>query len=118
MRYDELESILLSYKEASLSFPFDDVTPVFKVAKKMFALVGITSETLSINLKCDPNDAVILRSQFKAIRPGYHMNKDHWNTVTLDGSIDVNLVRKLIDESYVLVIRSMSLREQKRLGIV
>jgi len=85
-------------------------------------LVRITLTTykwnpLGINLKCDPDDAQILRSQFEAITPGYHMNKDHWNTVILDGSLDPRLVRKLIEDSYLLVVRKMSKNEQKRLGV-
>ena len=117
MKYEKLKETLLSYPDSSLSFPFDEITPVFKVAKKMSALIGTTGGSLSINLKCDPEDALILRSQFDAIHPGYHMNKDHWNTVNLDGSIDTNILKKLIDDSYILVVRTMSLREQKRLGV-
>lgn len=118
MKYAELEAILLGFNDTSLSFPFDDKTAVFKVAKKMYALVGLEWNPLGINLKCDPDDAHILRSQFDAIIPGYHMNKDHWNTVILDGSLDADLVKKLIEDSYVLVVNSMSKKEQKRLGVV
>lgn len=117
MNYDDLEKVLLSFRDTSLSFPFDDVTPVFKVVNKMFALVSINSTPLSINLKCDPDDALILRSQFPAIKPGYHMNKDHWNTVILDGSIDKHLLVILIEDSYRLVVQTMSKREQQRLGL-
>lgn len=117
MNYDEIKAILLSFKGSSLSFPFDDTTPVFKVRKKMFALVGNKNETFQLNLKCDPDDALILRSQFEAILPGYHMNKDHWNTVILDGSIPHDLLLKLIDDSYSLVVKTMSKKEQQGLGI-
>ncbi len=116
MKYAELETLLLSYMDASLDFPFDDKTAVFKVAKKMFALIGLEGKPLSINLKCDPEDAQVLRLQFDAIIPGYHMNKEHWNTVILDGSLDPHLVKKLIEDSYILVVKGMSKKEQKRLG--
>ena len=115
MTYSELESILLSYSGTTLTFPFDDKTPVFKVSGKMFALIGFNKEVLSINLKCDPDDAIILRSQFNAITPGYHMNKDHWNTVLLDDSIDRDLLLKLIDDSYGLVVGSLSKTDQAKL---
>ena len=118
MKYEELEAFLLAFNEASLNFPFDDKTAVFKVLKKMFALVSLDANLLSINLKCDPADAQILRSHFKSIIPGYHMNKDHWNTVILDGSLDPDLVKKLIEDSYILVIKGMSKKEQARLGII
>jgi len=118
MKYPELKTILLSYKDASLDFPFDDKTAVFKVAKKMFALIGLEGDPLSINLKCDPQDAQILRSQFDAILPGYHMNKEHWNTVILDGRLEGDLVKKLIYDSYILVVKGMSKKEQKRLGVL
>ncbi len=116
MNYPELEKILLQFDEARLSFPFDNKTAVFKVSNKMFALVSINKEPLSINLKCDPEDALILRAQFYSVTPGYHMNKEHWNTVCLDGSIDPNLLLKLIDDSYRLVIKTLNKEEQKRLG--
>ena len=118
MVYAELEQLLLGFNDASLSFPFDEKTAVFKVTKKMFALVGLEWNPLAINLKCDPDDAQILRSQFKAITPWYHMNKDHWNTVILDGSLPLDLEKKLIEDSYVLVVKSMRKKEQKRLGVV
>ncbi|MCF7826808.1 MAG: MmcQ/YjbR family DNA-binding protein [Candidatus Marinimicrobia bacterium] len=117
MIYTELESILLAYPDAWLSFPFDKTTAVFKVSKKMFALVDMEGTPLSINLKCNPNDAQILRSQFAAIIPGYHMNKDHWNTVILNGSLDPDLVKELIENSYLLVVKSMSKKEQHRLDV-
>ena len=117
MTYEELEVILLRYKDATLTFPFDEKTAVYKVAQKMFALVGLDWKPLGINLKCDPGDAQVLRSQFEAITPGYHMNKDHWNTVLLDGSLDTDLVGKLIEDSYILVVKSLSNKEQRRLGV-
>jgi predicted DNA-binding protein (MmcQ/YjbR family) len=118
MTYVEIEAILLSYKDSSLSFPFDDKTAVFKVVKKMFALVSLDTNPLTINLKCDPEDAQLLRSQFDAVIPGYHMNKEHWNTVILDGSLEADFVKKLIEDSYVLVVKSMSKKEQNRLGVL
>ncbi|NQV41825.1 MAG: MmcQ/YjbR family DNA-binding protein [Candidatus Marinimicrobia bacterium] len=118
MKYAELEEILLGFSDSTLSFPFDEKTAVFKVAKKMFALVGLEWDPLGINLKCDPDDAQILRSQFDAIIPGYHMSKDHWNTVILDGSLEPDLVKKLIEDSYILVVKSMSKKEQIRLGVI
>jgi len=118
MNYADLETILLDYKEASLSFPFDEETAVFKVAKKMFALVSLKRKPLGVNLKCEPNDAQVLRTQFTAIIPGYHMNKEHWNTVILDDTLATDLVKKLIDDSYILVVKTMSKKEQKRLGVI
>lgn len=71
---------------------------------------------LTLNLKCDPDDAQVLRSQFEAITPGYHMNKEHWNTVLIDGSLDNGLIRKLIEDSYRLVISTLSLKRQLELN--
>jgi predicted DNA-binding protein (MmcQ/YjbR family) len=116
MNFKDLETLLLKFPETTLSFPFDDKTPVFKVAHKMFALIAIDRTPLTINLKCDPEDALILRSQFSAIKPGYHMNKEHWNTVTLDESLEPALVVKLIHDSYGLVVKTLSKKEQQRLG--
>lgn len=84
-------------------FPFDEETLVLKVMGKMFALSNI-NEFNSINLKCDPENALELREKFQAVQPGYHMNKKHWNTVLIDGSIPDTLLRQWIDESYQLVV--------------
>ncbi len=73
----------------------------------MFALVGLELKPLAITLKCDPDDALFLRSQFEEITPGYHMNKDHWNTIILDGSMAPDLVRMLIENSYLLVVKNL-----------
>lgn len=115
MDFKKLEQVLLSYPGTEKCFPFDDTTAVFKVLGKMFGLVGLDGEPLSINLKCDPQDALILRSQFKAIKPGYHMNKDHWNTILLDGTLAEDLVRKLIDDSYQLVVNKLSKKARETL---
>ena len=115
MNQDEIKTILLGYPATELCFPFDETTAVFKVKNKMFALYGINNDPLTMNLKCDPEDAQLLRSQFPAIQPGYHMNKEHWNTVTVDGSLSDDLIRKLIDDSFHLVVSKLPKRVQKEL---
>jgi len=114
--YNDLRSFLLEFPGATLSFPFDEETAVFKVGGKIFALVSIEMDPLRINLKCDPEDAQILRSQFPSVKPGYHMNKEHWNSVYLDGSLESPLISGLISDSYHLVVNSLSKKTQRSLG--
>ena len=90
------------------SFPFDTVTLVFKVGNKIFALLDTESRPTTINLKCDPERAVQLRDQFTAVQPGFHMNKTHWNTITIDGSVRWHDVQEWIDHSYGLVKSGLS----------
>lgn len=95
-------------------FPFDENTLVFKVAGKMFALLDV-EDFESINLKCDPEKAVELREKYEGIRPGYHMNKKHWNTVMADGSVPDRLVYTLTDHSYELVVKGLPKKEREKL---
>jgi len=97
-----LRDYCISKKEASESFPFGEDTLVFKVKGKIFALVNLDGE-LSINLKCDPALAIELRERFSDVIPGYHMNKKHWNTVMLNGSVPDKEVLAWIDLSYSLI---------------
>jgi predicted DNA-binding protein (MmcQ/YjbR family) len=94
-------------KGVTEEFPFGVDTLVFKVNGKMFALTNIENFE-SINLKSLPEDAVQLREQYTAVQPGYHMNKKHWNTVIMDGSVSDKLVKEWIDQSYNLVIKGTS----------
>lgn len=96
-------------------FPFDETSLVFKVMGKMFALTDVEALPLTINLKCDPDLAVELRERYPAVQPGYHMNKTHWNTVELDGSLSDEEVRKMIDHSYELVVRGLPRKDRARL---
>ena len=89
---------------------------VFKVANKMFALTDVDLFT-SVNLKCDPEWAVQLREEYDgSILPGYHMNKTHWNTVVMDGSVGDKLVKELIDHSYELVVNSLPKKVKEEFG--
>ena len=88
-------------------YPFGDGVAVFKVGGRMFALVSLDGDPGSVNLKCDPGLALELRAVYAAVRPGYHQNKRHWNTVELDGSIDDDELREMIDHSYELVVRRL-----------
>lgn len=103
MSFDELRDYCLSKPATTESLPFDEVTLVFKVAGKMFALGDIDARPVQVTLKCDPERAVLLRDEHAAIVGAYHMNKRHWNTVTADGSLRDSLIRELIDHSYELV---------------
>ncbi|OGU16383.1 MAG: MmcQ-like protein [Geobacteraceae bacterium GWC2_53_11] len=108
MTYSELENLLLSRRGAALDYPFGPDAAVFKVAGKMFALVAGRDEPLRISLKCDPAEADFFRSIYIAIKPGYHLNKRHWNTITLDGSVPDSLLHKMIDSSYALVVKGLT----------
>lgn len=107
MDLEKLRTYLMSRPGAVEDFPFDAVTLVAKVGGKMFALVGTDEVPLRLNLKCEPEKAVVLREYYGAVLPGYHMNKRHWNTVVLDGSIPEVEVLSMIDDSYALVVAGL-----------
>jgi predicted DNA-binding protein (MmcQ/YjbR family) len=103
----ELKRWCLSRPGAVEEFPFGPGVSVFKVAGKMFALSDLAGDPLRVNLKCDPELAVDLRATYPAVEPGYHMNKRHWNTVVLDGSLDDELVKQMLEDSYDLVVAAL-----------
>ena len=104
----ELKMRCLGWPGASEEFPFGDEVSVFKVGGKMFALCALDAEPpLQLSVKCDPELAVQLRSAYAAITPGYHLNKRHWNTITLDGSLPDEMVTDLLGDSYDLVVASL-----------
>jgi predicted DNA-binding protein (MmcQ/YjbR family) len=103
MNIESLREYCLSKPESEESLPFGPDTLVFKTNSKVFLLVGLNSDPLSFNVKCDPDKAIELREEFAAVKPGYHMNKKHWNTVVVDGSVSDKDLRQWIDDSYSLV---------------
>ena len=107
MSLESLRSYLLTKPKAVEEFPFDSVTLVLKVCGKMFALISTNQNPLRMNLKCLPEKAEVLREQYHSIIPGYHMNKRHWNSLLIDGSLPDELVLGLIDESYELVVQGL-----------
>lgn len=106
MNIESFREYCLQKKGVSESFPFDETTLVFKVQGKMFALTDLEGEW-SINLKCHPEKAVFLREHFPCVLPGYHMNKKHWNTIMVDGTISDNVLKEWIDDSYNLIVQSL-----------
>ena len=112
----ELRRCCLSHPAAIEDFPFGPETSVFKVAGKLFALSALDREPLAVSAKCEPELAAQLRHTYPAIRPGYHLNKRHWNTITLDGSLPDQLVRDLIEDSYDLVVSALPRRVREELG--
>jgi predicted DNA-binding protein (MmcQ/YjbR family) len=112
----ELRRWCLAQSGASETFPFGPDHSVFKVAGKMFALSALDRTPLEVSAKCEPDLAVQLRDSYSAIRPGYHLNKRHWNTITLDGSLSDQVVRDLIEDSYDLVVSALPKRTREQLG--
>jgi predicted DNA-binding protein (MmcQ/YjbR family) len=112
----ELRRWCLAQAGAGEDFPFGPEHSVFKVGGKMFALSALDRTPLEVSVKCEPELAVQLRASYPAIRPGYHLNKRHWNTVTLDGSLPDQLVRDLIEDSYDLVCDALPKRMREQLG--
>ncbi|MFF8943263.1 MmcQ/YjbR family DNA-binding protein [Streptomyces sp. NPDC014864] len=112
----ELRALCLSFEAAVEDFPFNPETSVFKVQGRLFALTALDARPLTVNLKCDPEDAIRLRAQYQGlIVPGYHMNKRHWNTVTADGGLPDRLLRELVEDSYDLVVAGLPRAQRLRL---
>ena len=103
----EFREYCLGKPNTTEGMPFGETVLVFKVAGKMFALVSLDEVPATANLKCDPDLALDLRDRYQQVRPGYHMNKKHWNTVEIDGGIPEAELRRMIDHSYDLVMQSL-----------
>lgn len=103
MNIETVRTYCLEKDGAEESFPFGNETLVFKVGGKIFLLFGLDAIPAQFNVKCDPDMAIELREQYESIVPGYHMNKKHWNTVILDGTLSASFIKTLIDASYDLV---------------
>ena len=104
MNIEELRDYCLSLNAATESFPFGEETLVFKINGKIFLLVSLSSVPLQFNVKCDPEYAIDLREQYpSSVLPGYHMNKRHWNTIIIDGTLNKAALKQFVKESYELV---------------
>ena len=121
MNADHVRNYFLSCPEAIEDFPFGNEVHVFKIKEKMFGFLAYRDGVARVNLKCDPDEAIMLRSRFESVIPGYHMNKTHWNTVILDGSVPKDEIEVMIENSYDLVVDklkkvdrlSLKIRHQK-----
>jgi predicted DNA-binding protein (MmcQ/YjbR family) len=111
-----LRDLCLGFAGAVEERPFGPVTTTFKVAGKIFALSALEAEQLSVSLKCEPELAEQLRVSYPAVVPGYHLDKRHWNTVALDGSLSDQLIRDMVEDSYDLVVDGLPKRVQEELG--
>lgn len=116
MNIEEFRDYCLKKNTVTEHFPFDDKTLVFKVGGKMFALTDVVDFS-SINLKCDPERAIELREVYNGVKPGYHMSKDHWNTVAVYEDVPESLILELIDHSYQLIVNSLSKKIKNELSI-
>jgi predicted DNA-binding protein (MmcQ/YjbR family) len=114
MTRDDVLDLCQNLPAAVEDYPFGDHVAVFKVGRRMFALVPLEGSPASVSLKCAPDLAADLRARHPAVRPGYHLNKQHWNTVDLDGSIDEDELREMIDHSYQLIIDRLPRAERAR----
>jgi predicted DNA-binding protein (MmcQ/YjbR family) len=117
MHIEALRDYCISKAAVTEEFPFDEVTLVFKVAGKMFALVPTDKPDLRISLKCEPDRAISLREHYPAIIPAYHMNKQHWNALMIDQGLPDKLVYELIDLSYMLVVQSLPKKRREEAGL-
>ena len=115
MNIEEFRNYCLSKKGVTEGLPFDEHTLVFKVMGKMFALTGLERTPFSVNLKCDPDRALELREYHPEVAPGYHMNKQHWNTVDFTGSLSITLKKELIDHSYDLIVSGLTKKLKQEL---
>ena len=115
MDYHVLLKHMLSKTGAYEDYPFDFETQVIKVMGKMFALLRLESSPLEMNLKCDPEEALILRQIYDAVIPGYHMNKKHWNTIILDNTIPEEVIIQMVDRSYELVVKGLKKSDREKL---
>jgi predicted DNA-binding protein (MmcQ/YjbR family) len=112
MTGEELRAWCLEHPGVEETFPFSPGLSVFKVGGKMFALSRLDADPLAVSVKCEPELAEQLRIDYPEIQPGYHLNKRHWNTIALDGSLDDGMVRDLVEDSYDLVVSALPARRR------
>lgn len=115
MNLQQLYEFCLFKPKATEHFPFDESSLVFKIGAKIFALTSLKdweNENPTINLKCDPEKTIELRATFEGVNPGFHMNKTHWNTVTINSDVSDKMIYELINHSYDLVFRSLTTKTQ------
>jgi len=112
VKKEKVRNYFLSCPESYEDSPFGEEITIFKVKNKWFGLLVEREGNLQINLKCDPDEALILRDLFKSVLPGYHMNKKHWNTVILDGSIPEKEIEAMIYSSYVLIVEKLKKKDR------
>ena len=103
MNIEELRNYCLQKPDVEEGFPFGEDTLVFKIQNKIFLLAGLYNEPIQFNVKCKPDKALELREQYSCVIPGYHMNKKHWNTIIIDGTVNNKQLKDWIDDSYNLV---------------
>jgi predicted DNA-binding protein (MmcQ/YjbR family) len=115
MNIEEIRLYCLSLKGATEDTPFDDITICFRVMKKIFAILPTDTLDAQINVKCDPDYAVELREEHEDIEPGFHMNKTHWNTMYCERGLESKLIKKLIEHSYTLIVKSLSKAQREEL---
>jgi predicted DNA-binding protein (MmcQ/YjbR family) len=116
MDLETIRKYCLEKKSTSESFPFGEFTLVFKVCGKIFLLMSLDSQPFQFNVKCDPEKAEELREAYSSVIPAFHMNKKHWNTIIMNGQVNSKMIREMVDDSYSLVVRSLPLKERKKLG--
>jgi predicted DNA-binding protein (MmcQ/YjbR family) len=112
-----LRRYCLSFPGSEETFPFGPETSVFKVAGKMFALSQLGADSLRVSLKCEPHLAEALRGAHAAVLPGYHLNKRHWNTVIIDGSLPQQMIKDMIEDSYDLVVSKLPVSRRRALHV-
>jgi predicted DNA-binding protein (MmcQ/YjbR family) len=112
---DDLREHCLSFPGSEQTFPFGPETSAFKVAGKIFALSRLGARPLEVSLKCEPALAEQLRHAHPTVRPGYHLNKRHWNTVTIDGSLARRLIEDMVEDSYDLVVSALPVARRRAL---
>ncbi|MBC5773445.1 MmcQ/YjbR family DNA-binding protein [Pontibacter sp. KCTC 32443] len=117
MNIEDFREYCLAKPGTTEELPFDEDTLVFKVCGKMYALCSLSEYGKGIALKCDPDEAVDLREQYAQIRPGYHMNKQHWNTVLPESGLPEQLLLNLIDNSYKLVSAKLTKAQKLSIGL-
>ncbi|MFT3826263.1 MAG: MmcQ/YjbR family DNA-binding protein [Chitinophagaceae bacterium] len=115
MDIEWLQAYCLAKPAVEETLPFGPDVLVYKVAGKVFLLCPLDTEMMQFNVKCDPDMAVELREQYACVLPGYHMNKKHWNTIIVDGSVSVKLLKEWIDNSYELIVDSLPVKIRQQI---
>jgi predicted DNA-binding protein (MmcQ/YjbR family) len=115
MDIESLRNYCLSKAAAEETLPFGPDTLVYKVGGKIFLICSMNAEPLQFNVKCDPEKVIELRERYECVQPGYHMNKKHWNTIVVDGTVSNSMLKEWIDDSYELIVDSLPAKAKAQL---